>query len=54
MRESNYWLRVITATQLAGHDTVAPLVEESRELVAILTAIARNADANGRKPKATS
>jgi four helix bundle protein len=47
MRESNYWLRVMTATQLAGYDRVAMLVEESRELVAILTSIARNTDRNG-------
>ena len=46
MRESHYWLRIITATQLAGYDRVAMLVEESRELVAILTAIARNTDKN--------
>lgn len=46
VRESNYWLRVITATQLAGHDRVAMLVEESRELVAILTTIARNTAEN--------
>jgi four helix bundle protein len=46
-RESSYWLRVMTATQLAGHDRVAMLVEESRELVAILTTIARNTARNG-------
>ena len=46
MRESHYWLRIITATQLAGCDRVAMLVEESRELVAILTSIARNTDRN--------
>jgi four helix bundle protein len=46
MRESHYWLRIITATQLAGYERVAMLVEESRELVAILTSIARNTDKN--------
>ena len=46
MRESHCWLRIITATQLAGYDRVAMLVEESRELVAILTSIARNTDRN--------
>ena len=35
-----------TATQLAGYDRVAMLVEESRELLAILTSIARNTDRN--------
>jgi four helix bundle protein len=46
MRESHYWLRIITATQLTGHESVVMPVEESRELVAILTSIARNADRN--------
>ena len=45
-RESHYWLRIITATQLGGYERVAMLVEESRELVAILTTIARNTDRN--------
>jgi len=46
MRESHYWLRIITATQLAGYERVAMLLEESRELVAILTTLARNTDRN--------
>ncbi len=41
MREAYYWLRVLSATQLAGSNNVVPLVEEARELVAILTAIVR-------------
>ena len=46
MREANYWLRIITATGLAGHQSVPPLLEESSELIAILTAIAKNTAAN--------
>ena len=41
MRESNYWLRILTTTELIGCEQVAPLVEESSELVAILTTIVR-------------
>lgn len=51
MREANYWLRIIAATQLTGHQSVPVLLEESSELVAILTAIVRNTVANkGKKP----
>ncbi len=42
MRESNYWLRVMVATELAGCQAAPPLVEESQELVAILTTIVRH------------
>ena len=50
MRETNYWLRIIVATRLTGHESVPLLLEESSELVAILTAIVRNTVANqGRK-----
>ena len=41
MREAYYWLRIMSATQLTGSNQIAPLVEEARELVAILTAIVR-------------
>ena len=50
MRESNYWLRVMTATHLSGCEHAAPLVDESRELVAILTTIVRRTYDNGKKP----
>jgi four helix bundle protein len=40
-RESHYWLRLITAAGLAGKARVATLQQEARELVAILTTIAR-------------
>jgi hypothetical protein len=49
MREANYWLRIIAATQLTGHQSMPALLEESSELVAILTAIVRNTVANQRK-----
>ena len=46
MREANYWLRIIAATGLTGHQAVPVLLEESSELVAVLTAIVRNTVAN--------
>lgn len=53
MREANYWLRIIAATQLMGHQSVPALLEESSELVAILTAIVSNTVANqGKKGEA--
>jgi four helix bundle protein len=42
-RETQYWLRLIQATELADRKVVAPLLDESTELVAILTVAARNA-----------
>jgi hypothetical protein len=46
---ANYWLRIIAATRLTGHQSVPVLLEESSELVAILTAIVRNTVANQGK-----
>ena len=48
MREAYYWLRILSATQLAGSHAGAPLVEEARELVAILTAIVRRTYENNK------
>ncbi len=49
MRESHYWLRIMAATQLTGFKEASPLVDESRELVAILTTIVRRTYENGKK-----
>ena len=38
----------MTATQLAGANAIVPLVEEARELVAILTAIVRRTYENNK------
>ncbi|OFW45202.1 MAG: hypothetical protein A3J29_10955 [Acidobacteria bacterium RIFCSPLOWO2_12_FULL_67_14b] len=51
MRESNYWLRVMVATRLTGHESVAHLVGESSELTAILTTIVKNTIENARRQK---
>lgn len=49
MRESNYWLRIISATELSGSRQVGPLIEESQELIAILSTIVRRTYENGLK-----
>jgi four helix bundle protein len=48
MREAYYWLRVMSATNLAGSDRVAPIMEEAGELVAILSSIVRRTYENNR------
>ena len=42
-RETRYWLRLIAACRPPLVSTVSPLIAECEELVAILTAILRNA-----------
>jgi four helix bundle protein len=49
MRETNYWLRIIAATELAGYRQVGPLVKESQELVAILSTLVPRTYENGLK-----
>lgn len=54
MRESNYWLRILIATQLHHFRHVPPLLNESRELVAILSTIVRRTYENSPKPERRS
>ena len=42
-RETKYWLRLIEGAGLEGKGVVKPLLQESSELIAILTTIAKNA-----------
>jgi four helix bundle protein len=42
-REAHYWLRLLFVTKLAAEPLVRPHLIEAQELVAILTAIRRNA-----------
>ncbi len=51
MRESNYWLRVLIATELHNCRQATPLQSESRELVAILSTIVRRTHENTKKKK---
>jgi four helix bundle protein len=51
MRESNYWLRILIATELHNFRQAIPLQNESRELVAILSTIVRRTHENGLKKR---
>ena len=48
-RETHYWLRLLVATELVPATTLAPLLRESNELVAILTAIIRTTKDNNQR-----
>ena len=49
-RETLYWLRLLAAADVAPADRLSGLIEESNQLVAILTTIVKRARANSRKP----
>jgi four helix bundle protein len=46
-RETRYWLRLLTASRSVRTERLAPLISEAEEIVAILTAIVKNA---GKSP----
>ena len=52
LREARYWLRIIRATKLSGHEQVSGLLEEASELVAIVTTIVKTASAKLRRRSA--
>ena len=41
-RETHYWLRIAVRAAIASDDTLAPLLDESDQLIRILTAIVLN------------
>jgi four helix bundle protein len=41
-RETHYWLRLLQASTLTPETQTAPLLEESNEIIAILTTIIKN------------
>ena len=41
-RETHYWLRLLIATDLVAESKLAPLLDESNQLVAILTSIVKS------------
>src|ERR1044071_9001483 len=43
LRESRYWLRLISEAELASREALRPLITEAGELLAILTASAKTA-----------
>ena len=53
MRESNYWLRIIAATELNGFERVPALIQESSELTAILATIVRRTYQNKENERMT-
>ena len=45
-RETLYWLRLFSDTEVMTADEMASLIDEARQIVAILTTIVRNASSN--------
>ena len=45
-RETHYWLRLLVATDLVAAEKLVSLLDESNQLVAILTTIVKKAKAN--------
>ena len=45
-RESNYWLRLFSSTEMVSEVKVVDLLKESHELIAILTAIVKKSKVN--------
>jgi four helix bundle protein len=54
LRESLYWLRLISEADLASRDALAPLIREAGELLAILTASAKTAKRSSTDPRPKS
>lgn len=53
-RETLYWLRLVAACTGAPSSSLAPLAEESHELVAILTATVKTLKASSRSSTSPS
>ena len=49
-RETNYWLRLFKTTDIIGTPELDDLIEESNQLIAILTTIIKKAKQNQNKP----
>jgi four helix bundle protein len=47
-REANYWLRLLAATEIIPAVKLVELLDESHQIVAILTAIVKTAKRNGK------
>ena len=45
-REANYWLRLLAATDIVPAPQIADLINESHQLIAILTTIVKNSRKN--------
>jgi four helix bundle protein len=47
-RETQYWLRLLAASEVATTEQIAPILAEATEIVAILTTIVKNTRGNQR------
>lgn len=45
-RETNYWLRLLSDSKLCGSEDLSELLDESEQLVKMLTAIVKTSQAN--------
>ena len=48
-KESRYWLRLIAYAERRVQESASPLIEESTQLVAILTTIRKNAESSSHR-----
>lgn len=48
-RETKYWLRLLKATELVSEDQLSDLLQESDEIVRIITAIVKTAQGGNNK-----
>jgi four helix bundle protein len=53
-RETRYWLRLLTSARGVNSERLTPLVEESNQLIAILTAIIKKASTSPNRGHSTS
>jgi len=51
--ETRYWLRLIAAAQPTAQSKAAPLIEESHQILKILTRIIKNAESNADRGRRT-
>ena len=48
-RESSYWLRLMAQSGLVPHERIQPLIQETDEIITIITTIIRNTKQNKSK-----
>jgi four helix bundle protein len=53
-RESHYWLRLLSASEIVTASRLAPLLQEANEIIAILTTIAKKTNPRNPRPPLTS
>jgi four helix bundle protein len=52
-RETQYWLRLLAASEIATAEQIAPILAEATEIVAILTTIVKNTRGDQRVQSTT-